>query len=259
MLTGVRHFGSAAGGAAAGGLYLILPYTAYHLGQVHHVWPAALVLWGIYCFRHPTLAGGLLGLAAGTTFVPVLLVPVWFQFFRGRGVWRFLGGFAAAWAVSFAATAGLLALAGPDPNKLWPFVSPSDWQPWHAPAAESIWTGAHWAYRIPVLTLFLAFVLGTAVWPPARNLGELLAASAAVLIGVQFWYADRGGLYVLWYAPLLVLLVLRPNLSGAVPGEPGPWPAWVWRPFAWAWRLLAGIPAEARPAPVGLPAGGPGG
>ena len=44
-----------------------------------------------------------------------------------------------------------------------------------------------------------------------------LFLGAAVLIGIQFWYADKGGLYILWYLPLLLLLVFRPNLSERVP------------------------------------------
>jgi hypothetical protein len=57
--------------------------------------------------------------------------------------------------------------------------------------------------------------------------------SAAVLIGVQFWYADRGGLYVLWYAPLLVLVVLRPSLSDLEPSVPRPLPAFLGRAGRW--------------------------
>ena len=43
-----------------------------------------------------------------------------------------------------------------------------------------------------------------------------------VLIGIQFWFADQGGVYLLWYLPLLLLLVFRPNLADreAVPLHP---------------------------------------
>jgi hypothetical protein len=37
------------------------------------------------------------------------------------------------------------------------------------------------------------------------------------LIGIQFWRADNGGVYVLWYLPFLLLLAFRPNLSAAQP------------------------------------------
>ena len=43
-----------------------------------------------------------------------------------------------------------------------------------------------------------------------------------MLIGIQFWHADHGGLYVLWYLPLLLLMVFRPNLSAAEPPPPAP-------------------------------------
>ena len=37
-------------------LYLMLPYTAYHVAQVHHVWPVAFILWAVYCL--PATGGG---------------------------------------------------------------------------------------------------------------------------------------------------------------------------------------------------------
>ena len=75
----------------------------------------------------------------------------------------------------------------------------------------------HWAYRMPVFLAYLAFVVTTAFWPSPKNLAHVLALSAATLVGIQFWYADQGGVYVLWYLPLLVLLVFRPNLSDRQP------------------------------------------
>jgi hypothetical protein len=117
------------------------------------------------------------------------------------------------------------------------------------PTAESVWIGVHWAYRLPVFMLYAGFVVTSYLWPPVRNLGHLLAVSAAVLIGVQFWYADRGGLYVLWYAPLLVLIVLRPNLADQEPVLPGPLP----RVFGRVARWLSDRARLLRPAsPPGM-------
>jgi hypothetical protein len=39
---------------------------------------------------------------------------------------------------------------------------------------------------------------------------------SALLIGIQFWHADRGGVHVLWYLPFFLLMVFRPNLTNAV-------------------------------------------
>jgi hypothetical protein len=46
---------------------------------------------------------------------------------------------------------------------------------------------------------------------------------------VQFWYADQGGVYVLWYLPLLLLLVFRPNLSDRRPPPIHPEGDWLYR------------------------------
>jgi hypothetical protein len=58
-------------------------------------------------------------------------------------------------------------------------------------------------------------------WPAPKNLAHVIALTATVLIGIQFWYADQGGVYILWYLPLLLLLVFRPNLTACQPQPPG--------------------------------------
>jgi hypothetical protein len=58
------------------------------------------------------------------------------------------------------------------------------------------------------------------IWPRVKNLGQLIAMNAAIMLGIQFWFADRGGVYVLWFAPLLVLMALRPTTTELVPPVP---------------------------------------
>ena len=77
LMIGVRHFADTTAGMAAGTLYLLLPYTAFHIGQFHHVWPTAFLMWAVFCYRRPGLSGWLLGLAAGSAFFPLLLFPLW--------------------------------------------------------------------------------------------------------------------------------------------------------------------------------------
>ena len=244
VLIGARQFQDLATGVTAGALYLLIPYTAFHVGQVHHVWPAALVVWAVYFYRHAFAAGALIGLAAGTIFFPALLVPAWVQFYRGRGLARFLTGFAVTGVLSLGVTLAALHAAGEFPHGVWRTLNLSDWHPWSAPTAESIWQGIHWAYRLPAFVLYVGFVLTLVAWPPVRNLGQLIAALAAALIGIQFWFADRGGLYVLWYAPLVVLLVVRPSLTDAEPAAPRPLPAFV----RWAGRWVRDRVWAPRPA-----------
>jgi hypothetical protein len=229
VLIGAKHFRDPTTGVGMACLYLLIPYTAYHVSQVHHVWPAAIILWAILMYRRPAAAGAILGVAAGTAFFPFLMFPLWFGFYRGRGATRFATGFVTASGLSLALTAGLLLLSGELREHLRITLSLSDWQPWRAPHTEGIWQGTHWAYRLPVFIGYMAFVVLTAFWPTPRNFGQVIAQSAAVVIGVQFWYADQGGVYVLWYLPLVLLMVFRPNLTDVRPPLPQPYSGWISR------------------------------
>jgi hypothetical protein len=217
VVIGCRHFQDAPAGMAAATFYLMLPYTGHHVGQVHHVWPTALIVWALVAYRRPALAGVFLGLAAGTIYFPALLFPLWLSFYWRRGAGRFTAAFLLTVAVSVGATALILFLNEDLAQRIGATIAATDWQPWKVPTAEGIWTGVHWANRIPVFIAYLAFVLTTALWPSPKNLAHVLALSAAMLIGIQFWYADQGGVYVLWYLPLFMLLVFRPNLSDRCP------------------------------------------
>lgn len=212
---GCRHFQDAHAGMAAATFYLLLPYTAFDIAQWHYVWPMALIIWAVAAYRKPMLAGLLLGLAAGTLYFPLLVFPIWLSFYWRRGAGRF--------ASAFTLTAGLcLAIIWLN-DELFRGLQSSlwvpDWQPWREPFrdTEGLWRDTHWAYRMPVFIVYLTFVAATTFWPAPKNLAHVLALSAAALIGIQFWYADRGGVYVLWYLPLLLLLVFRPNLDDRQP------------------------------------------
>jgi hypothetical protein len=213
VVMGRVHFQDTMAGMGAATFYLLLPYTGLYVGQTAHVWPAALVVWAIVLYRSPLGAGILLGLAAGTMYFPALIVPLWLSFYWRRGAARFLGAVVLTAALALAVTA--LHLWWNDKldaafREAW---TQAAWQVWRVPTTEGVWTGVHGAYRIPICLAYVAFVLLTAFWPMPKNLAHVIALSAAVFIGIQFWYADQGGVYVLWYLPLLLLLAFRPNLE----------------------------------------------
>jgi hypothetical protein len=245
---GWRHFQDAHAGVAAATFYLLLPYTAYHVEQVHHVLPTALLLGAVASYKRPGAAGLWLGLAAGTGYFPVFLFPAWLSFYWGRGAGRFAGSFVMTGGLCLAAIGGILWAEGDLAVRIQSTLSLSDWQPWiqSSPETTGFWTGVRWAwaYRMPVFVAYVAFVAGTLFWPQPKNLAHLIALSAAVVIGIQFWFADQGGVYLLWYLPLLLLLVFRPNLVDreAVPLNPnGDWLARLRRQLgrfaAWLLRL----------------------
>jgi hypothetical protein len=223
ILIGIWHFQDARAGMAAATLYLLLPYIVFHVTQIHHVWPTALMLWAIVFYRRPIVAGALVGAATGSLFFPAVTLPVWASFYWKRGARRFLGAVAVTAGVGLILTVILLSWD----HRLgaaWQTLRQPDWLPWRVPqpgtAPESFWAGVHWAYRIPVFIVYVCFVAATAFWPTPKNLAHLLSLLTAVLLGIQFWYGDQGGVYVLWYLPILLLVVFRPNLSDRRPPIP---------------------------------------
>jgi hypothetical protein len=211
------HFQDPLAGMAAATFYLMLPYTGHYVPYLLHVWPMALIVWALVAYRRPLIAGILLGLAAGTIYFPVLLFPLWFSFYWGRGAGRFSLGFLGAASLALVVTGMILVLSDDLGRSITEAIRSTDWQPWTVPTAEGIWRDIHWSYRLPVFILFLTFIGLTAFWPAPKNLGHVIALSAAILIGMQFWYADKGGQFVLWYLPLILLLVFRPNLADRRP------------------------------------------
>jgi hypothetical protein len=268
VLVGRRHFLDPTAGMAAATLYLMLPYTGMYVGQLQHVLPMALVVWALVVFPWPMLAGFLFGLAAGSTYFPALLLPIWLGFYWRRGAGRFFIAlvFAVAFTLALAALGLLLEMEKRgqemDLEQVWyesvgNLLKNPNWQPWKIPDAEGFWTGVVAAYRLPVFVAFVVFILATALWPAPKNLAHVLALSAGVIIALQLWYGDQGGVYVLWYLPLLVLLVFRPNLSERRPPELHPDTDFLTRLRRNLFRLITrnSPPTTPAPSPAGAPQG----
>jgi hypothetical protein len=224
-LIGWRHFDDLQGGLAAATFYLLLPYAwlllppaALGSGRWDHALPMALMVWSVFGYRRPILAGALLGAAVGCVFFPVLTLPVWLSFYKGRGAGRFAGALLLTAALCLAVIGLVLLVNGEWPSRIPLMWTERTWQPWYeSKDMPGFWVGVGWAYRIPVFIAYVAFVIATLFWPAPKNLAHVLALTAAHLIGIQFWYPDQGGVYVLWYLPFLLLLVFRPNLSACQP------------------------------------------
>jgi hypothetical protein len=218
VFIGRWHFGDQQIGIAMGTLYLLLPCTSYDVARVNHVFPAALILWAIAAYRRPGVAGVLMGFACGTLFFPVFLLPLWFAFYDRRGAIRFGVALAAVAAVlvgSFAFISGDVASFR---NQTMGAID------WSALSFRDDDSGGFWrpemaAYRIPVFVAFLVGVGVLAAWPRHKTLEQLIAHSAAIIVATQFWYPQRGGVYTLWYLPLLLVVVFRPTLSHLLPPD----------------------------------------
>jgi hypothetical protein len=215
VFTGWRHFGNVRLGVAAAVLYLLLPYTALMTARVDHALPGALVIWAIAAYRQPLVSGFLLGMAVGTIYYPVFLLPLWCSFYWERGIRRFAVGVAVALGILVAAlwirfpeTAVFVAQL----RQMFGWIIPNEVTLegfWALPSNDAV-------FRLPVLAAFVAMMATLAIWPSPKNLGTLMSCTAAVLLGCQFWKAHDGGLFMAWFLPVLLLVVFRPNLENRV-------------------------------------------
>jgi hypothetical protein len=219
-LVGKHIFGDSDTGFAMATLYMLLPCTAYDVGKTNHVLPAALIIWSIWAYRRPFVSGMLLGLASAMMFFPIFLLPLWAAFYGRRGGLRFGTAVGLTTAVivsclmllSNDSQALVHALLGYVPWTDLPFLANSR-SISGAPGPDSgFWDGAKAAYSLPVLAGYLVMLVALTVWPNRKSLSHVIPASAAIVIGTQFWY-QQGGVYVLWYLPLLLLVVFRPVMT----------------------------------------------
>jgi hypothetical protein len=209
-IVGMRHLDNLRAGIAVATLYLLLPYTAMWTGSVTHALPGALLTWAIVLYRRPLLSGAMIGLALGTIYYPLFLLPLWISFYWQRGVWRFLIGALAMVVLLVVA----LVFISSDAAMLW--ASLRQMFGLRVPVADDLagaWQFWNPIYRYPILAAHVGLSLSMALWPAQKNLGTLISYSAAVMLGTQFWHAHSGGLALAWYLPLLLLTIFRPNLE----------------------------------------------
>ena len=214
VLIGVRHFDNIKTGIAAATLYLLLPYTAMWTGSVTHALPAAMLVWAILFYRWPLMSGAMIGLALGTIYYPLFLLPLWISFYWQRGLARFLIGIVAMVGV-------VILVDGLTAESSQVFVAHLQ-QMFGLAIPKSTDLSGAWGhfwrpiYRFPILAAHICLSLSMALWPAQKNLGTLIAYTAALMLGTQFWHAHSGGLALAWYLPLLILTTFRPNLEDRV-------------------------------------------
>ena len=213
IAAGFWHFHNVKMGIGAATIYLLLPSTYQMAGQVDHVIPGVLLVWAIVLYPRPLVAGVLLGLSL-CIYYPIFLIPLWVSFYVRRGLLRYAVGL----LIGAGLLVALLRVQVTDPGAfifqlrrmfgvMWPRME----------GLGGIW-GFGWdpVYRMPLLAAFIAISGTLALWPPQKNLGTLLACSAAVMVATRFWNGSGGGLNMAWYVPLILLTIVRPNLEDRI-------------------------------------------
>jgi hypothetical protein len=152
----------------------------------------------------------MIGLAFGTIYYPLFLLPLWMSFYWRRGLRRVLVGVLASLVILLAA----LAFTSSDSAMFLAHVRQMFGVhfPNHA-RLSGAWQFWDSVYRYPLVAGFIGLSMSLVLWPAQKNLGTLIAYSGAVMLGTQFWHAHSGGLALSWYLPLLLLTIFRPNLE----------------------------------------------
>lgn len=221
VVLGSRHLSDLRLGIAMATIYLLLPCTAYQVHQVSHVLPAALIIWSLNYYKRPAIAGCCMGLACGTVFFPVFLLPLWMTFYGRNGALRFgaaLGGVAAVLFGSIALTSANFQ------SFLAQSIGSVNWSLFQFKSGYGVgfWENIDQVYRLPVVTAFVVLVICLSVFPRQKNIEHLMAHSAAIVVATQLWYPQHGGIYVLWYLPLMLTVMFRPRLAHLIPPESAP-------------------------------------
>ena len=221
FLLGVGLLGLRAGGprCAAGwtALAALGPATVSFVCDAHII-VLALVVWALVFLERPLVAGALLGCGAATLFYPLFAIPLWLGWYarKRRGTLAFALGVGA---VGLAALGLILTLTSAPtvPAAFRVFLRETfvfqmhgaetagkGWGFWPShPSLEAI-------FQAPVLVAYLLFCLALAFWPRLTRKRDLVAWTAAVFIGTQFWKSFGPG-YAQWYWYLIVMALFWPR------------------------------------------------
>jgi Glycosyltransferase family 87 len=192
---------------------------------------AAVILW-----RRPRVASGVLVAAAWFKLAPAALIPLWLAPLRGR---RLLGAVLVIAAVSLAMVLVVVGVGGA--GGVAAMFHAVEYQ-FNRGSLQSLWAAAGISGLQPVgeaavLGLIAAGAARLRLDPDlATDRARVAALSAAILIALQLAASYWALLYVVWFAPLLCLSLLRSD-------EPALEPA------------LGRVTAEARLSAQPVPAG----
>ena len=192
------HYGNLVLGLTIAVLYLLSPYTVFHAARTDHDLVVALLLWSVTVSRRPVITGMLLAVAVSAVFFPIALLPLWTAYYWNRGLLRFL--------MAMFTTTGIFFLLGRLVTGMW-IVEKLEWQ------ADGFWIHFNGSYVLPVIVAYV--ILCTALvftHFKQRTFPVLIAHTAVIIIATQFWYTPQGGTYILWYLPLVLLIMFRPTL-----------------------------------------------
>jgi hypothetical protein len=202
------------------------PYTAYVLESNSNDSLVALLLVAtLLVSARPIARGTTLALATLTKFAPILLAPMLASFSAAGGAVAGVPHSAgrrrrpSTWGRAAATGPAALTLAAFVVTTavllLWPAIDPGLGTVWDRTIGYqadrdspfSIWgqAPALEPLRIAILLALVALAIALAFWPKHKNLIQVAALGATLLIGLQLTAQHWFYLYIVWFYPLLLV------------------------------------------------------
>ncbi|MEW6583675.1 MAG: glycosyltransferase 87 family protein, partial [Actinomycetota bacterium] len=240
-LAGMLLLGRRLGGWRLGALLALawaaVPWSAYTLeSNANDALVGALLAWGLAFAARPFMRGLGVTLAVAAKFTPAVLLPLWFRhpFPRARrsGARRRVALFAAGIAAGVAATGWVLLLDGLDGVRaIW---SRTIGYQADRESPFSVW-GQYPGLRPLQIAIGVAVLLAAVAlvrWPRRLDLLSMAAFSGALLIGAQVVLEHWFYLYIPWFLPFVLAVVVpewphraaprRAAAADALPADPVP-------------------------------------
>jgi hypothetical protein len=228
-LLGLR-FGGRVLGATLAFAWAAYPFTQYvSSSNSNDAIMPALLIWGLLLVTSPPARGVFVALAAWTKFAALLLLPLWASYPHwrrfGREKLTYVGGLLLGTALSF-----WILLLEPNPlhaaHVFWDRTF--GWQLSRS-SPFSIWDWDQYPgfpdlHRLQT-ALKVAVLLGALVVyfvPRRKNVIQLGALTAAILIGFELVLTHWFYLYIPWFFPFVAFAVLAPAVRSVVEAEPAP-------------------------------------
>ena len=204
------------------------PFTAFTLASnSNDALISAAVAWGMVLAARPLGRGLMIGLGVAAKIVPVILIPLWARHpfprvDRAGGRTR-LGAYVLGLVLAAVLTGWVLFLDGTDGIRA--FWSRTVGYQADRESPFSLW-GQHPSLEplhIAVGALVVLAALLVLRWPRRLDLVQWAAISAALLIGFELVLTHWFYLYIPWFLPLVILVVV-PDWPDPDP-DPDPAPA----------------------------------
>jgi hypothetical protein len=216
-------------------IYAISPYivgmvSELGLERASHIAGMPFILFALLLLHRPAIAGLLLGIATGMLYYPMFLVPLWFGYlWRRNGIRNgvvFLGTYAAVGIICIIMLISMVQPIDESESPLGAFIddtiSQQQFKAGYGNSPLSFW-GQYPEFAVwgkPTAgVLYCIFCLLLAFYPYGVRFEQMIAMTAAVLVGTQLVLSFGGGTYIGFYLATVMLVLFGFNNTCARQGE----------------------------------------